>query len=313
MLLRNLDEIATVGLTRPSVIIGNFDGVHLGHRALIDAARARDVDASVVVLTFDPHPVQYFRRDESPFLLSTIKERSVALHEAGADHVVALRFDDALANTTADDFVNDILVGALDVATVFVGEHFVFGKGRTGNFNVLQALGERLGFDAVAIELVVWEDERASSTRIRDAIRAGDVERAAALLGRPYRVTGPVVHGEKRGRELGFPTANVATSSDRLLPPAGIYATEVEVEGLEGRWMGASYIGNKPTFPGDDLVLETFVLDAPEPFDLYDREMSVDFVAKIRGDVAFDSAQALVEQMHRDVDAIRKTLGAHQS
>ena len=294
------------------VTIGVYDGVHLGHRALIGRVRtmAAELGASSAVVTFDRHPATVVRPDSAPLLLTDLDQRLELLGETGVDYTLVIGFDKERSSESADDFVREILVGCLGARAVVVGHDFHFGRNRGGNVPMLQEMGAELGFDVLGINLVAdrGESEVVSSTRIRERLVAGDVTGAASLLGRPHEVRGTVRHGDARGRELGFPTANVAVPADILLPCDGIYAGWYQLP--DGSLHPAAIsLGRRPTFHADAEVslLECYLLDFDG--DLYDQPARVRFVERLRGEVKFDSIEALVAQMGRDVDAARSLLG----
>jgi riboflavin kinase / FMN adenylyltransferase len=299
-----------------AVTIGAYDGVHLGHRALLAelCARARADGLTSAVVTFDRHPATVVRPESAPCLLCDLDQKLELLESTGVDLVVVVPFDAERANETAEDFVTSILVEGLDARLVVVGEDFHFGHGRKGNVALLEEMGREAGF---AVEGVSLQSDRGtagtpaepiSSTRIRSALAAGRVEDAAALLGRPHQVRGVVVLGDRRGGpELGFPTANVEVPDGICLPAAGIYAAWYDrPDG--SRWQAAVSVGRRPTFYGDqgDLLVEAFLLDFAG--ELYGEEASVSFVSHLRDEVAFDSVEALVEQMTRDVEVTQDRL-----
>jgi riboflavin kinase / FMN adenylyltransferase len=301
-----------------AVTIGAYDGVHLGHRALLAELRLRGREGglTVVVVTFDRHPATVVRPDSAPAQLCDLDQKLELLASAGVDRTVVVPFTVERANETAEDFVSSVLVGGLDARLVVVGEDFHFGHGRKGNVALLAELGSTAGFVVEGVTLSTdpggggpgWAP--ISSTRIRSLVADGQVESAAVLLGRPHQVRGPVVHGDHRGgAELGFPTANVAVPAGICLPAAGIYAGWYErPDGTV--WETAISVGRRPTFYGDggELLVEAFLLDFTG--DLYGEEARVSFVARLRDEQAFDSVDALVEQMGRDVASARRRLAA---
>jgi riboflavin kinase/FMN adenylyltransferase len=294
------------------VTIGVYDGVHLGHRALIGRVRAMaaELGASSAVVTFDRHPATVVRPDSAPLLLTDLAQRLELLASTGVDRTLVIPFDAERAQESADDFVREILVDKLGCVAVVVGHDFHFGRDRGGNVPMLQEMGADLGFDVLGINLVHDDVASAvvSSTRIRGLLGEGDVAGAALLLGRPHEVRGEVQHGDARGRELGFPTANVAVPADILLPADGIYAGWYERPDGSVHATAMS-LGRRPTFYADaDLsLLECYLLDFEG--DLYGERAKVRFVQRLRGEVRFDSVDALVEQMARDVTAARDLLG----
>lgn len=303
----------------PSVAaIGKFDGVHSGHRAVLDRARvdAATGGARVVAVTFDRNPLAVLRPEVCPADLIGVNQKIRLLAETGIDAALVLRFDRALADLTAREFVERVLVDALGVRTVMVGADFRFGRGGTGDPDVLRELGAELGFDVDVVDDVraIGVGRRVSSTWIREVLAEGDVETAAKLLGRPPSVWGEVVHGLKRGRELGYPTANLSPDLEGFVPADGVYAgwlvDEGSADGLRGgiRYPAAVSIGRNPHF--DDVEVrqvEAYVLDETD-LDLYGHRVEVQFVRRIRGMAAFDGLDALIAQMADDVVRVRAAL-----
>lgn len=288
------------------VALGNFDGVHAGHQAVIGAAvaEARARGAPALVATFDPHPVHHFKPDVAPFRLTTLAQRQAYLAEAGADAMVVFSFGDRLANVTAEEFVADWLGGHLGATGVVTGEDFTFGKGRGGNIDSLKTLGAAAGMTSSAVGPVCDADGPISSSRIRAALQAGDCETATRLLTRPFAVQGPVIHGDKNGRKLGFPTANVDMGS-YLRPRYGIYAVRGRL--ADGRVLnGAANLGIRPTFDPPKELLEPHFFDFSG--DLYGQDIAVEFVSFLRAEAKFDSLDALMAQMARDCDEARQRL-----
>lgn len=294
------------------VTIGVYDGVHLGHQALIGRVRrmAQELGAASAVVTFDRHPATVVRPDSAPRLLTGLEQRLELLAAQGVDYALVLGFDERRAAESAQDFVREVLVDCLGARAVVVGHDFHFGHRRGGNVALLQEMGADLGFDVLGINLVGDAPASAavSSTRIRQAVASGDVVEAARLLGRPYEVRGVVVRGDARGRDLGFPTANVAVADEILLPADGIYAGWYERPGSRVHAAAIS-VGRRPTFHPDARrsVLEAYLIDFDG--DLYGDPARVRFTARVREEVKFDSVEALVGQMERDVDAARTLLG----
>ena len=305
---RSLDDVPA-DLGRTSVVIGNFDGVHVGHRQVLARARAiADAqDLTVVAVTFDPHPMAVLRPEHAPTTLTTMQARAELLGEAGADAVLAVPFDRDVAAWSPEEFVRRILVDALGAAAVVVGANFRFGSRASGDVATLQEAGERYGFTAEGIPLdggpMVW-----SSTYVRTCLAAGDVAGAAEALGRPYAVRGAVVPGDKRGRELGYPTANVPTDGMTAAPSDGVYAGWLRRLDTGERFPAAISVGTNPTFDGVRARrVESYVLDRTD-LELYGVEVEVSFVERLRGMVAFDSVDALVVQMDDDVRRARELL-----
>jgi riboflavin kinase/FMN adenylyltransferase len=300
-----------------AVTIGAYDGVHLGHRALLTElkARAEASGLATVVVTFDRHPAAVVRPESAPLLLCDLEQKLELLASAGVDRTVVVRFDEERANETAEEFVVRELVDGQDARLVVVGEDFHFGHGRKGNVALLTEMGSVAGFavDGVALASAGPDDgapaTAVSSTRIRNLVANGQVEEAATLLGRPHQVRGPVVTGDRRGgTELGFPTANLDIPGDICLPGPGIYAGWYErPDG--SRHKAAVSVGRRPTFYGADgeLLVEAFLLDFAG--DLYGEGARLSFVHRLRDELAFDSVDELVSQMGRDVDQARTLLG----
>jgi len=284
-----------------AVTIGNFDGVHLGHRAVIAQLRRRSAELGLksMVVEFEPQPQEYFRGDEAPARLTPLRDKLALLSELGVDHLLCLRFNQALARTSAEDFVRRLLVEDLDVRHLVVGDDFRFGRGRAGDFPTLVEAGKRFGFSVEEADTYQVDGARVSSTRIRDTLRSADFERAERLLGRPFRIAGRIIHGDKRGRQWGFPTANIAMGRRRL-PFTGIYAVEVFGIGEHPR-RGVASIGVRPTVPGPArALLEVYLLDFDG--DVYGRRIEVGFLDKIRDEERFDNFDALRAQMALDVE-----------
>ena len=295
------------------VTIGVYDGVHLGHQSVLrlvrELATARDLDA--VCVTFDRHPAEVVRAESAPKLLTTT-EQKLELLAAGCDvdRCLVIEFDAERSTESADDFVREVLVDAAHARVVVVGADFHFGKDRGGNVALLERLGAELGFEVIGVGLVASAPGEPvySSTRIRELLVAGDVAGAAALLGRPHEVRGIVEHGDARGRELGFPTANVAVPPHVCLPGDGVYAGTFRADdGVER--IAAVSLGTRPTFYAETgmLLLEAYVLDFEG--DLYGQRAVVRFIDRIRGQERFDSIDDLVVRMHADVEETRRRVG----
>lgn len=307
----------------PSVVaIGKFDGVHSGHRAVIDRARvdAAAAGARVVAVTFDRNPLALLRPEICPDSLVGAGQKLQLLADTGVDATLMLTFDRALADLGAREFVEHVLVGALGVRIVLVGADFRFGRGGAGNPELLRELGAEFGFEVDVIEDVraIDEGRRVSSTWVRELLTEGDVAGAARLLGRPHAVRGEVVHGLKRGRELGFPTANLAADLEGFVPAEGVYAGWLIDAGAGGdgalqprssvRYPAAISVGTNPTFDDIDVPqVEAYVLDETD-LDLYGHVVDVEFVERIRGMVAFEGVEPLIAQMTDDVAHVRREL-----
>ncbi len=291
------------------VCIGAFDGLHLGHRALVRHAvtRARALGVPAVVVTFEPLPREFFAKDNPPPRLTLARAKVEGLLDLGADHVGLLRFDAKLSAMTAEDFARTLLARRLGAKEVWIGPEFRFGHRRGGDLALLQALGGELGFSAGEIEPVHAHGDRVSSTRIRGALKGGDFDTAARLLGRPYAIGGRVVRGKQLGRTLGFPTANLRFPKTPAL--SGIYATWVHGVG-DRPWPSVSSFGTRPTVEGVEPLLEAHLFDFAG--DLYGRHLEVEFVAKLRDELKFPDLPSLTVQMHRDADDARAILSEHQ-
>jgi riboflavin kinase/FMN adenylyltransferase len=299
-----------------AVTIGAYDGVHLGHRALLRdlCDRATALGLSTVVVTFDRHPASVVRPESAPKLLTDTEQKLELLADCGIDRTLVVPFDRERADESAEDFVHEVLVDTLAARLVVVGEDFHFGHGRKGNVAMLRELGAASGFEVVGVRLTGDDADAVSSTRIRTLVAEGDVRRAAALLGRPHEVRGPVVRGDGRGGpELGFPTANVAVAEEIALPADGIYA------GYFTRPNGSVHqaaisVGRRPTFyePGTASVLvEAYLLNFEG--DLYGEAGRVAFVSRLRGEERYGSVDALIAQMHRDVEETERILSSEPS
>ena len=318
----SLDEVPT-DLPRTVVTLGNFDGVHRGHREVlrrvVELARARD--ALAVAVTFTPHP-RAVHQPEVPHV-DTIspEQRVVLLEEAGLDAVLLQRYTLEFADQSPEEFVRGMLVHGLHAAVVVVGHDVRFGRGNTGDVAEMVRLGARYGFEVEAVEEFPAEhgaepERRCSSTWVREALAAGDVAQAAAVLGRHHVLAGEVVHGFARGRELGFPTANLETDVQGMIPADGVYAGWVH-DAHGGVWPAAISIGSNPTFEDVSRVVEAHVIDRHdervEDFDLYGQHIEVEFVARLRGMVAYEGVEKLVAQITQDVDEARAILATTPS
>ena len=288
------------------VALGNFDGFHLGHQAVVGRAIQRGFHERrpVIVATFDPHPVRFFRPDAPPFRLTTLDQRQALFAHAGADAMLVFEFDKALCVTSAEDFVSDVLASQIGAAGVVTGDDFTFGRGRKGNVETLRALGERNGILAEAVAPVTLGETRISSGRIREALEAGDTATATRLMSRDFAIEGVVQDGDKRGRELGYPTANIALS-DYQRPRYGIYAVRATLpDGSEHP--GVASIGVRPTFSPPSELLETHLFDYAG--DLYGQRIEVALHAFIRDEQKFDDVDALVAHMREDEARARHLL-----
>jgi riboflavin kinase/FMN adenylyltransferase len=301
LLLRDeLRHAVTPG--RHAMTLGVFDGVHRGHRALlgrvVEEARARGLGAGV--LTFHPNPITVLHPDIAFSYLTTLEQRVELLRETGVDWVAVAQFTSELALVSAEDFTR-MLVEDAGLALLVVGEDFHLGRGRSGDVARLAEIGAEQGFEVLPVPLVEGEGGDISSTRIRRALAEGDMLEVTRLLGRPYSLRGPVLHGDERGRTIGFPTLNIGVSADQALPPNGVYITSVEVEGRVCH--GVTNIGTQPTFDGVRRRIETHVLDFTG--ELYDHVVRIELLQRLREEQRFDGADALVHQIHQDVAATR--------
>jgi riboflavin kinase/FMN adenylyltransferase len=295
------------------VAVGNFDGVHLGHQALIGEARrlAEERGGLLGVLAFEPHPQEFFRPSPESFRLTPFRTKARLLAACGADVMYALAFDQAMATMSAQEFVLDVLVQGLGVSHVVIGNDFQFGKGRAGNATVLAYMGEMEGFGVTVFEpVVVAGHGKISSTQIRDALKGGRPDEAARLLGHWWAVESRVEHGEARGRTIGFPTANMRLT-DSIKPAFGIYAvraTLIENDAPVSRHDGVANFGIRPMFKTDEPLLETFLFDFNG--DLYGKHLAVEFVAYLRSEAKLEGLDALKAQIAKDSDDARAALAA---
>jgi riboflavin kinase/FMN adenylyltransferase len=281
-----------------AVTIGNFDGVHRGHQLVISQLKQVAGAASLptVVIIFEPQPIEYFAPDKAPKRLARFREKIAYLKAQQIDYLLCLHFDQKLAAQSAEDFVQQILVSSLNTKHLVIGDDFHFGKNRQGNFQFLKDNCERYGFMVDETVTLMIDDERVSSTRIRESIQQGDFEKAAELLGRPYSLSGRIAHGQKLGRKLGYPTINIKMG-DKTLIVKGIFA--VNVKGLDNRVLeGVASIGTRPTVNGVDTILEVYILDFDR--DVYGSSVEVNFLHKIRNEEKFDSLDELTAHIAQD-------------
>ncbi|MSW23671.1 MAG: bifunctional riboflavin kinase/FAD synthetase [Actinobacteria bacterium] len=287
-----------------TVAIGIFDGVHLGHQEILKRAKEVSNGKGVIALTFDPHPMQFFAPDKAPTMLVSVERRVELLKQHGADAVIVCEFDSEFAKKSPEEFVSEVLVKHLKISGVVVGENFSYGHKALGKVADLIASGKSHGFVAEEVALAEIDGAVVSSTRIRQAIAVGDIDLAKNLLSRPHRLQGIVVHGEKRGREIGYPTANLGYSTSyNSVPADGVYAGWLEVGGQ--RWASAISIGTNPTFAGErSRQVEAYALDQIG-LDLYDQSAVIDFGWRLRDTLKFDGLEPLLEQMKKDCDQAR--------
>jgi len=293
-----------LGNRRSVVTIGSFDGVHLGHQAILEQVRrsAEALDLPAVAVTFEPQPREYFSPQQAPARLMRMREKIQSLLDFGMHHVVCLQFNSKLRDLTAEQFVQQVLVDGLATKQLIVGDDFRFGCDRSGDFNTLVDMGKTRDFQVWDTPTLVVDGERVSSTRIRECLEWGDFQQVAELLGRPFTISGRVFHGQHLGRELGFPTANVQLNRYRA-PLSGVYAVLVQVEGLSAQYRGAANVGVRPTV-GDLIkpILEVHLLDFDQ--NLYGRRINVEFLHKIRDEQKFTSVEHLVSNIRVDIEKI---------
>lgn len=278
--------------------LGNFDGLHLGHQALLEKLKqlGQQLTLPTVVIIFEPQPKEFFAKQKAGARLMRFREKWYALAEWKIDYVLCLRFNRALADLPPDDFVKQILIDQLGVKAVVVGDDCRFGAKRAGDYLILKRLGERYHFEAIKMSPVLYKGERISSTRVRTALQAGNISLEQALLGGHYRLCGKVVLGEKRGRKLGFPTANIDLHRD-VLPFSGIFVVRAHLNNKT--YTGAGSLGVRPTFEGTRPLLEVYLFDFSQ--NIYGRYLKVEFLHKLRPEERFETIDALVEQMRQDV------------
>src|SRR3954462_13738141 len=306
MLLAHFPDDGPVRWHNPVLALGNFDGLHRGHMKIIDRVRRRagERGGTPAAMTFEPHAPRVLRPHKAPQLLMTEAQKIEALTRSGMQGVAIVRFTHELSQWEPETFVRQVLVEWLHVVEVWVGANFLFGHERAGTFSVLRTLGARYGFRAEKIDPVRYKDFVVSSTRVRRLLAEGRVDEAGALLGHHYFIDGVVVRGDARGREIGFPTANLDTPNE-LLPPPGVYATSAAIEGIEHA--SVTNIGTRPTFGGTGIRVETHLLDGSR--DLYGAQVRLSFVQRLRDERAFPDVDALRAQIDADCRAARRLFG----
>lgn len=287
-----------------SATIGNFDGVHIGHKKILTAIKkeAKQQGLSSCVITFHPHPQKVLQNIDIP-LLVPIRERLKLLEEQGIDVVACYTFTKDIAKISAQDFVTDILVGKLNLKHLIVGPDFSFGRKREGNLSLLNKMGSEYGFDTEVVETALLDGEIVSSTSIRNLVREGNLIKAGKFLGYNFYIEGQIKEGEKRGRQIGFPTANLETDWD-ILPKVGVYATLANVDGTKHQ--SITNIGFRPTFGHSELLIETHIFDFNQ--DIYKKRIKVEFVDRVRDEQKFNGPEALVEQIKKDVEKVKEIL-----
>lgn len=310
-LVRHLNDLTTQG-QGTVVALGNFDGLHRGHQVVLGEAgrKAKELGISLSVMVTEPHPVRFFAPDVPPFRLTPFRERADLLGQFGVDHLLVLPFDQLLAGTPADDFITSVLVEGFGARHVVVGYDYRFGSKRSGDTNTLRDAGLEFGFDVTVIDQVTvgidgFAGEIYSSTLIRDALTTGRPRRAAALLGHWWTISGRVLHGDKRGRTIGFPTANVQLG-ERIEPKRGVYAVRVMIDGEDRPYSGVANFGARPTFDKKDVLLEVHLFDFDG--DLYDRHLDVELVSFLRPEQKFDGLDHLKGQIAKDCETAKIVL-----
>src|SRR3990167_7826385 len=301
-LIRGNDHL-TQTLTGSVVTLGNFDSMHVGHQALLRQLKTLGEQRHLptVLITFEPQPKEFFEKQQTVARLMRFREKYLAAQKYGIDHVVCLRFNRALADLSPEDFVKNILVDQLGMTAIVVGEDFRFGAKRRGNVDLLNALGERYHFQTFPIQAIALDGERVSSTRVRAALQAGDMKGAEKLLGHSYRLSGKVVHGNKIGRDLGFPTANINLHR-KLVPIAGVFVIRASIEGEES-YCGVANVGTRPVFNGTRVLLEVHLFDFHA--DIYQHHLEVEFLHKLRDEAYYDNRADLIAQIRLDVAAAK--------
>ncbi len=292
-----------------AVAIGVFDGMHLGHRRVLESLGDANPDLIKVAMTFGTHPASLLSPDGAPPRLSTLKRRFDLFEDAGIDRVAVLGFDEEMRAMTPDDFVRRFLVEGLNARFVVVGVGFRFGRGAAGTTETLEELGRRYGFQVEVVDIACDDGTEIRSTAIREALHDGDVVRAAAMLGRPYDLEGIVVPGDGRGREIGIPTANVSFPAMLTIPRRGVYAVNAVIDGVSHA--AVANLGTRPTFGGNDEVLEVHVLEFDR--DLYGKHLSIEFIERIRDERRFESVDDLLIQIRADIASAIETLAEHTS
>lgn len=296
--MKIIRSLSAVPFAQCIAAIGNFDGVHLGHQTVLAdvKALAQQYQIPAVAILFEPQPIEFFRPSDAPARLTNLREKLRQLAEIGIDAVFCIRFQQAFADLSPEDFIKKFLVQGLGIKALFVGEDFRFGKQRQGSIATLRELAPRYDFSLGQISTVLWQQQRVSSTRIRVALQQAEFDLAAALLGRPYHLEGRVIHGDKRGQQIGFATANIALR--RLVSPLrGVYA--VRVHGLDKTYYGVANIGNRPTVDGLRWLIETHIFDFNQT--IYGRTLRIEPLTKLRDEKKFANIDALMTQIKLDV------------
>lgn len=286
----------------PVLTIGNYDGIHLGHKTIIEIVKrkAAEIDGTSMLMTFNPHPLQVLRPEKAPHWITPVQEKVALIEQTGIDVLLIVPFTEQFSLISPEAFVRDILLGKLGVRDVVVGYDFRFGRGGRGDIEGMRRYAQSYGFSVEVVEAVTIGEEKVSSNRIRRLLQHGEVEHAALLLGRPYTITGEVVQGKGRGKTFGFPTINLKTDAS-LVPPNGVYISEAECEGR--RHPSVTNIGNNPTFDAQERTIETFILDYEG--DLYGQAARLFLHRRVRDEVRFNNVEELTKQIERDVAVAR--------
>lgn len=291
------------------VTIGNFDGMHLGHQALIRelVKKSQSVNVPSVVITFEPQPNEFFSQQSPVSRLNRFREKWTSIKKFGVDYVLCIRFNKKFAAISAEDFVEKILVERLGIKAIIIGDDFRFGAKRKGDFNLLQKMGEQYNFETIKMSSFLLQEKRVSSTEVRNALAKSDFKLTHQLLGRPYELIGKVAHGEKRGRGMGYPTANINLHRKQV-PITGIFA--VRIKGINHQiYYGVAYIGIRSVFNGTRVILEVHIFDFDQT--IYGRNLQIEFLKKIRDDAHFDSVDALIAQIEKDAEAAKQFIQSH--
>ncbi len=303
------DPLRASNLPRGGIVtIGNFDGVHRGHRKILETvvARAREVGRASVAITFEPHPLAVLRPDHAPRRIQTLRQKEEAIEALGIETLLIIPFTRDFSLTEPEDFVREFLVARLGASEIYLGQHFAFGRGKRGDLALLKRMGPECGFLASGTEEVIYKNEPISSTRIRNALERGEVAEANAMLGREYELDGIVSKGEKVGHRIGYPTINLAPDTD-FHPADGVYVTRIEIRSLRRRFGGVTNIGTRPTLYEDmKATIETYVFDFSA--NVYGEMVRLFFLERLREERKFPSVEALSEQIGRDIEAARAFL-----
>ena len=286
--------------------IGYFDGVHIGHRKLFETLKNVSEGRQTVAVTFEPHPIEYINKDIAPKLISTTEQRVRKILSLGVDTVIVAKFDKYIANVPAEDFIKDFIIYNLNAKAICVGFNFKFGENRQGNVNLLRDLQEKYGYKAYIEDAVIFDDLPVSSTRIRSALYEGHITLSKNLLGEYFTLTGKIEKGRQVGRVMGFPTANLATDSKQILPAWGVYVAFAEIDGVK-YWAGCN-VGIKPTFGLNYVTCEAHFINVDSNsviLNLYDKNINLSFVKKIRDEIEFPNTEALIARINKDMDIVK--------